>query len=78
MIRQKVTKEEFENFIKSYGRELEPHAVTMCEPPTIQFFDVDKIVAMKKLYEDGGYREAYVSAGEEMDNEYYIEIDGEK
>lgn len=36
---RKVTKQEFDDFIKTYPRKLNPNTVRICEPPLTNFLD---------------------------------------
>jgi hypothetical protein len=55
-----VEKSEFDEFIKNYPRELKTHAVTVCDPPVVEYWDHE----LGKGIEVGteGYSEACVVA----------------
>ena len=36
---KEVTKEEFEEFLKNYPRELTPHGIYFCTPPVLEYED---------------------------------------
>ena len=78
----KVSKKEFEEFIKNYPRELERHGSMICEPPAISYNDFElaaqwpySVVAHTWAYSDvKGDR--YYCPEEERD--YFITVNHEE
>lgn len=71
---KKVTKEEFDEFIKNYPRQLEKDVSGICEPPLLTYNDFsngqvwpESVVAKVNLYE------SFPIYGWES-NKYYISI----
>lgn len=72
----KVTKQEFEEFIKNYPRKLERHGSMICEPPAISYNDFElanrwpySVVAHTWGYDDNEGDRYYCP---EEKREYYI------
>ena len=60
---KRVTKDEFDDFIVSYGKPLSQDILRICEPPVLTYYDTsdgkrwpDSVIAKVTLDEAGGYR----------------------
>jgi hypothetical protein len=69
----KVEKAEFDEFLKNYPGELKVHAVTVCEPPVVEYWDHERGKGIERGAK--GYSEACVVALEQgpdwLDNDSY-------